>query len=73
MASNIISINKDEEYFIQDEEVLRQIRNILAQNAVKIKEGGDTVIEDDLVVEIEETASIHSKYSSKDSGEQDES
>ena len=71
MAGNIITINKDEEYFIEDEEVLDQIRGILRESSVKMKEGGTTVIEDDLVVEIEQTASIHSKYS-KD-GEQDES
>lgn len=66
MAGNIITINKDEVYFIEDEGVLKQIRNILHKNSVKIKEEGSTAIEDDLVVEIEQTASIHSKYSNNE-------
>lgn len=72
MSSNKVTINGDEEYFVENKEVLDQIRSILSENAIKVKEGGKTVLGDELVVEIEDTSSLHKKLTNKNQGKENE-
>lgn len=72
MSNNIVTINGDEEYFVEDESVLQNIRDILREHAIKTKEGGRTALGDELVVEIESTSSVHTQFSDKNQEDKNE-
>lgn len=72
MSNNIVTINGDEEYFVEDKEVIDRIRNVLRENAIKVKQGGMTALGDELIVEIEGTSSLHGKLSDKNQDKENE-
>lgn len=72
MSNNIVIINGDEEYFVEDKEVIDRIRGILRENAIKVKQGGMTALGDELVVEIEDTSSLHRKLTDKNQDKENE-
>lgn len=69
MANNIITIDS-EQFFVEDKAVIEQVRQILKEHALKVAEGDRTALGDELVVEIETTGSIHSKYSDRENVEE---